>query len=328
MTRHDIVRSACRGLVAIGLGLAPLVAGAQAGFPTKPVRIIVPVAAGGGADFTARLVAQKLTAAWGQPVVVDNRPGAAGNLGVEIAAKAPADGYTLVLPITSFSVNPSLYAKLPFDTVKDFAPVALAGYFPLLLVVNPGVPARSVQELVALAKAKPGQLNYANSGSGTTAHLAAELLKRMAAVDIVNIAYKGGGPAVIDLVAGNVQLYFSTIPAALPQVKAGRLRALAVTSSKRVAAVPDLLTVAESGLPGFEVVGWVGFFVPAGTPRPVVVKLNGEIVKILGMHDTQERLSSQGMIPGGGTPEDLGAFLKAEIAKWGKLIKEAGIRIQ
>jgi tripartite-type tricarboxylate transporter receptor subunit TctC len=322
------LRGAGTLLAGAALGLTPLPVGAQGSFPDKPVRIIVPVAAGGGADFTARLVAQKLTEAWGQSVVVDNRPGAAGNLGVEIAAKAPADGYTLVLPITSFPVNPGLYAKLPFDTVKDFAPVALAGYFPLLLVVNPGVPARSVRELVALAKAKPGQLNYANSGSGTTAHLAAELLKRMAAVDIVNIAYKGGGPAVIDLVAGNVQIYFSTIPAALPQVKAGRLRALAVTSAKRVAAFPDLPTVAESGLPGFEVVGWVGFFVPAGTPRPVVARLNGDIVRILGMPDTQERLAGHGMIPGGGTPEDLGAFLKAEIAKWAKLIKEAGIRIQ
>lgn len=322
------VRGAGTLLAGAALGLTPLTVCAQGGFPNKPVRIIVPVAAGGGADFTARLVARKLTEAWGQPVVVDNRPGAAGNLGVEIAAKAAADGYTLVLPITSFSVNPSLYAKLPFDTVRDLAPIALAGYFPLLLVVNPGVPARSVQELVALAKAKPGQLNYANSGSGTTAHLAAELLKRMAGVDIVNIAYRGGGPAVIDLVAGNVQIYFSTIPAALPQVKAGRLRALAVTSAKRVAVVPNLPTVAESGLPGFEVVGWVGFFVPAGTPRPIVARLNGDIVRIIGMPDTQERLAGHGMIPGGGTPEDLGAFLKAEIAKWGRLIKEAGIRIQ
>jgi tripartite-type tricarboxylate transporter receptor subunit TctC len=323
-----MTRAPACAAIAFGLAFAPLIAHAQASYPARPVRIIVPVAAGGGADFTARLIAQKLTESWGQPVIVDNRPGAAGNLGVEMAAKAAADGYTLVLPITSFPVNASLYAKLPFDTVKDFAPVALAGYFPLLLVVNPGVAANSVPELIALAKARPGQLNYANSGSGTTAHLAAELFKRMAAVDIVNIAYKGGGPAIIDLVAGNVQIYFSTIPAALPQVKAGRLRALAVTSAKRVAAVSDLPTVAESGLPGFEVVGWVGFFAPAGTPKPIVAKLNGEIVRIVALPDTQERLSGHGMIPGGGTPEDLGAFLKAEIAKWAKLIKEAGIRIQ
>ena len=327
-SRLDRAPALCCAAAAFSLVLAPLFAHAQAGYPARPVRIIVPVAAGGGADFTARLIAQKLSEAWGQPVVVDNRPGAAGNLGVEIAAKAPADGYTLVLPITSFPVNASLYAKLPFDTVKDFAPVALAGYFPLLLVVNPGVAATSVRDLIALAKAKPGQLNYANSGSGTTAHLAAELFKRMAGVDIVNIAYKGGGPAVIDLVAGNVQIYFSTIPAALPQVKAGRLRALAVTSTKRVAALSDLPTVAEAGLPGFEVVGWVAFFAPAGTPKPIVATLNGHIVRILAMPDTQERLSGHGMIPGGGTPEDLGAFLKNEIAKWAKLVKEAGIRVQ
>lgn len=296
-------------------------------YPNKPIRLIVPVAPGGGADFTARLIAQKLTEAWGHTVVVDNRPGGAGNLGVELAAKATPDGYTLVLPITSFPINPSLYAKLPFDTVKDFAPVALGASGALLLVVNPSVPAQSVSELVALARAKPGQLNYANSGSGTTAHLSGELFKRMAGVEIVSVAYKGGGPSVIALMAGEVQIYFATIPAALPQVKAGRLRALAVTSSKRVPELADVPTVSASGLPGFEVMFWIGFFAPAGTPRPVVAKLNGEIVRILNMPDVRQRLSGHGLIPGGGTPEELGAFLKAEIAKWGKLIKEAGIRV-
>jgi len=308
--------------------LAAGIAYAQSDYPHKPIRIVVPVAPGGGTDFTARLIGQKLAEAWGQSVIIDNRPGAAGNLGVEIVSKAQPDGYTLVMPITSFSINPSLYAKLPFDTVRDFAPVVLAASAPLLLVVNPGVPAQSVKDLVALAKAKPGAMNYANSGSGTTAHLAGELFKRMAGVDIVSIAYKGGGPAVIDLIAGQVQIYFSTIPAALQQVKAGRLRALAVTSSKRVPELPDMPTVAESGLPGFEVVGWFGLFAPAGTPKPAIARLNTEIVRILNAPESRERLSGHGLIPGGGTPDELGRFLQAEIAKWRKLIKETGIRVE
>jgi len=308
--------------------LAAGIAYAQSDYPHKPIRIVVPVAPGGGTDFTARLIGQKLAEAWGQSVIIDNRPGAAGNLGVEIVSKAQPDGYTLVMPITSFSINPSLYAKLPFDTVRDFAPVVLAASAPLLLVVNPGVPAQSVKNLVALAKAKPGAMNYANSGSGTTAHLAGELFKRMAGVDIVSIAYKGGGPAVIDLIAGQVQIYFSTIPAALQQVKAGRLRALAVTSSKRVPELPDMPTVAESGLPGFEVVGWFGLFAPAGTPKPAIARLNTEIVRILNAPESRERLSGHGLIPGGGTPDELGRFLQAEIAKWRKLIKETGIRVE
>ena len=301
---------------------------AQGEYPHKSIRIVVPVAAGGGTDYTARLIGQKLGEAWGQSVIVDNRPGAAGNLGVEIAAKAQPDGYTLVMPITSFPINPSLYAKLPFDTVKDFAPVVLAASAPLLLVVNPGVPAQSVKDLIALAKAKPGAMNYANSGSGTTAHLASELLKRMAGVEIVNVPYKGGGPAVIDLIAGHVQMFFSTIPAALQQVKAGKLRALAVTSSKRVPELPDMPTVAESGLPGFEGVGWFGLFAPTGTPNPVIGKLNAEINKILNAPESRERLSGHGLVPGGGTPQELRQFLQAEIAKWSKLIRETGIRAE
>lgn len=315
-------------LASLVLGLSAVVATAQDKYPNKSIRVIVPVAPGGGTDFIARLIGQKLSEAWGQPVIVDNRPGGAGNLGVEIAAKAVPDGYTLVIPITSFPINPSLYSKLPFDTVRDFAPITLVASAPLLLVVNPGAQANSVKELIALAKARPGQLNYANSGAGTTAHLAGELFKRMAGVDIVSIAYKGGGPAVIDLVAGNVQIYFSTVPAALPQVKAGRLRALAVTSSKRLNDIPEIPTVSESGLPGFEVVAWFGMFAPGKTPQPIVKKLNGEVVGILGMPDVREKMSGQGLIPGGNTSEELGVFLKAEIAKWSKLIKEANIRIE
>lgn len=315
-------------LASLVLVLSAVVATAQDKYPNKSIRVIVPVAPGGGTDFIARLIGQKLGEAWGQPVIVDNRPGGAGNLGVEIAAKAVPDGYTLVIPITSFPINPSLYSKLPFDAVRDFAPITLVASAPLLLVVNPGAQANSVKELIALAKARPGQLNYANSGAGTTAHLAGELFKRMAGVDIVSIAYKGGGPAVIDLIAGNVQIYFSTVPAALPQVKAGRLRALAVTSSKRLNDIPGIPTVSESGLPGFEVVAWFGMFAPGKTPQPIVKKLNGEVVGILGMPDVREKMSGQGLIPGGNTSEELGVFLKAEIAKWSKLIKEANIRIE
>lgn len=300
-------------------------AAAQSGYPNRPIRLIVPAAPGGGTDFTARAIGQHLSESIGQTVIVDNRPGAAGNIGVEIAAKANPDGYTLVMPITSFPINPSLYSKLPFDTVKDFSPIVLASSAPLLIVVNPSVQAKSVSELIALAKAKPGQLNYANSGNGTTAHLAGELLKKMAGVSIVSVPYKGGGPAVLDLIAGRVQIYFSTIPAAINQVKAGKLRALAVSTTDRVGLIQDIPTVAESGLPGFEVVGWFGIFVPAGTPKPVIARLNRDINTALRAPDTQQRFAAHGLIPGGGSPEELGKFLRSEMTKWGKLIREVGI---
>ena len=321
------LRNASVMLTGLVLGLSTAVA-AQGRYPDRPIRLIVPVAPGGGTDFIARLLGQKLNEAWAEPVIVDNRPGAAGNLGVEIAAKAAADGYTLVIPITSFPINPSLYAKLPFDTVRDFAPITLIASAPLLLVVNPRLQANSVKELIALAKTKPGALNFANSGSGTTAHLAGEMFKRMAGIDIVSVPYKGGGPAVIDLIAGNVQMYFSTIPAALAQVKAGRLRALAVTGGKRMSQISDIPTVSESGLPSFEVIAWFGMFAPAKTPQPVVKKLNGELVRILNNSEVREKMAGHGLIPGGITPEELGTFLKAEVAKWSKVIKEANIRIQ
>lgn len=319
------MKLSARLIIPVALLSAAALAEAQS-YPTKPIRLIVPAAPGGGTDFSARLIGAKLTEAWGQSVVIDNRPGASGNIGVELAARAVPDGHTLVMPITSFPVNPSLYATLPFNTEGDFAPIALVASAPLLLVVNPAVPAKSIAELIALAKSRPGQLNYANSGSGTTAHLAGELFKRMAGVDIVGIAYKGGGPAVVDLIAGNVQIYFSTVPAALQQVKAGNLRALAVTSVTRVAEIPEYPTVAEAGLPGFQVIGWFGLFAPAGTPKTVIQKLNAEIVKTMKAPETRKRLSGHGLIPGGGTPQDLGRFLSGEILRWRKLIQEAGIR--
>ena len=314
------------GAIACAANVAGGSAMAQNGYPSKPIRLIVPAAPGGGTDYTARAIGQKLSESLGQTVIIDNRAGAAGNIGVEITAKSSPDGYTLVMPITSFPVNPHLYSSLPFDTVKDFAPIVLAASAPLLLVVNPSVPAKSVSELIAVAKSRPGQLNYANSGNGTTAHLAGELFKKMAGVNLVSVPYKGGGPAVIDLIAGQVQVYFSTIPAALAQVQGGRLRGIAVTSPKRVNLIPDVPTVAESGLPGFEVVGWFGIFAPAATPKPIVARLNKEINAVLRMPEMQRRFAAEGLIPGGGTSDELGAFLRAELAKWGVLIKEAGIQ--
>jgi tripartite-type tricarboxylate transporter receptor subunit TctC len=314
-------------IAGVGVAAACIVfsAHAQSSFPSRPMRIIVPAAPGGGTDYTARLIAQRLTSSLGQSVVVDNRAGASGNIGVEIAAKAAPDGHTLVMPITSFAMNPHLFRKLPFDTVRDFSPIALAAVAPLYLVVNPSLPVKSVSELMTLAKSKPGSLNYANSGNGTSAHLAGELFKKMAGVDLVSLPYKGGGPAVIDLIAGRVQVYFSTIPAAIQQVQAGRLRGLAVTSAKRVDLIPDVPTVGESGLPGFEIVAWFGVFAPAGTPGPIIARLNSEINETMRMPETRKQFATHGLVPGGGTSEELGAFLKAELAKWGALIKQIGL---
>jgi tripartite-type tricarboxylate transporter receptor subunit TctC len=297
-------------------------------YPTRPIRLIVPVAAGGAADFAARLLAQKLSESWGPPVIVDNRPGGGGNVGVGLAAKAAPDGYTIVLPITSFPINPSVYSKLPFDTVKDFAPIVLVGSGALLLVVPPSLAAANVEQLIAVAKAKPGSLNYANSGAGTTAHLASELFKKMAGVDIVGVSYKGGGPAITDLMAGQVQMYFATIPAAIGQVKTGRLRALAVTSPRRVPELQQIPTVAESGLHGFDVIWWFGLFAPAGTPREVLAALNSESVKVLQQPATRERFTSHGMSAGGGTPQELATLLNIEIAKWGRVVREAKIHAE
>jgi tripartite-type tricarboxylate transporter receptor subunit TctC len=312
--------------ILIVLTLVSATAAAQGNYPARPVRLIVPVAPGGAADFAARFVGQRLGDAWGQPVIIDNRPGGAGNVGVDLTAKASPDGHTLVLPITSFPVNPSLYKALPFDTEKDLAAVVLVGSGALVLVVTPAVAANSVEQLIALAKAKPGSLNYANSGNGTTAHLAGELFKRMAGVNVVGVPYRGGGPAIVDLIAGHVQLYFSTLPAAMTQVKAGRLRALGVTSLKRVAEFPDIAAVHESGLAGFDVTYWVGFFMPAGSPAAAIRRVNADTHQVLKLAETREKFSAQGLAVGGGTPAELASLLKADIAKWAKVVKEAGIR--
>ncbi len=295
-------------------------------YPNRAIHLIVPSEAGGGTDFTARTIGLKLTELLGQSLVVDNRPGAAGNIGVEQGVRATPDGYTVVMPITSLPMSPWLYSKLSYDPVKDLSPIILACAAPLIMVVNPQLPVNNVQEFIALAKKQPGQLNYANSGNGTTAHLAGELFKKMADIKMESVNYKGGGSSVIDTVAGRVQMYFSTIPAALPHLKSGKLRALAVTSKHRVEMIPDVPTVDESGLPGFEVVGWFGIFAPTGTPNNVILKLNESINVVLKMPEIRERLARQGLIPGGGTPEALRDLLNADLSKWGKLIKEIGLK--
>ncbi|NQW84963.1 MAG: tripartite tricarboxylate transporter substrate binding protein [Alcaligenaceae bacterium] len=295
-------------------------------YPNRAIHLIVPSEAGGGTDFTARTIGLKLTELLGQSLVVDNRPGAAGNIGVEQGVRATPDGYTLVMPITSLPMSPWLYSKLSYDPVKDLSPIILACAAPLIMVVNPQLPVNNVQEFIALAKKQPGQLNYANSGNGTTAHLAGELFKKMADIKMESVNYKGGGSSVIDTIAGRVQIYFSTIPAALPHLKSGKLRALAVTSKHRVEMIPDVPTVDESGLPGFEVVGWFGIFAPTGTPNNVILKLSESINVVLKMPEIRERLARQGLIPGGGTPEALRDLLNADLSKWGKLIKEIGLK--
>ncbi|MGQ0525189.1 MAG: Bug family tripartite tricarboxylate transporter substrate binding protein [Betaproteobacteria bacterium] len=296
-------------------------------YPSRPVRMIVPFPPGGSTDIMARVVAQKLTEKLGQQVIVDNRGGAGGTIGMNIAAKAPPDGYTLMMSTSiTHTVGASLYSKLPYNVLTDFAPITLAASVPLLFVVNPGVPAKSVKELIQLAKAKPGQLNYASPGSGTSGHLAAEMFKSMAGVDIVHVPYKGGGPAVVDLIGGQVQVLILSAVATLPHVKTGKLRALAVTGLARSPKLPDIPTVSESGLPGYEVVLWYGVSAPAKTPASIVNRLNRDIVAIMQSPDMRERLASEAGEPVGNTPEQFEKIIRADVAKWSKIVKESGIK--
>jgi tripartite-type tricarboxylate transporter receptor subunit TctC len=305
-----------------------LLAHAQAPFPSKPIRIVVPFPAGGTTDILARAVAQKLTDTLGQTVVVDNRPGAAGNIGAELVAKSPPDGYTLLMgTVGTHAINASLYAKMPYDHVKDFAPVILVAGVPNVLVVHPSVPANNVQELIAYIKANPGKVNFASSGSGTSIHLAGELFKTMAGLSMTHVPYKGSAPAVTDLIGGQVQLMFDNLPSALPQIKAGKLRALAVTSAQRASALPDVPTVAEAGLPGFDATSWFGLLAPAGTPKDVVAKLNAEVAKWLASTEAREKLAAQGAIAAGQSPEDFTRHIAAETAKWQKVVKESGAKV-
>jgi len=311
--------------------LSPLAHGqadAAAAYPSKPIRYVVPYPPGGPLDIVARVLGQKLSERWGQPVIVDNRAGAGGNIGVDRVAKAPADGYSIVMgAVATHAINVHLYSKLPFDPVKDFAPVVLITQVPNILVVNPQVPAKSVKELIAAARARPGGLNFGSGSTGSAGHLAGELFKTMAGVELVHVPYKGAAPAVADLLAGQVQLMFDNLASALPNVKAGRLRALAVTTLRRSPQVPELPTIAESGLPGFDVSTWFGVFAPAGTPRPVVAKLNRELTAILGLPEVRDRLATLGAEPAPNTPEEFAAFVRAELAKYGKVVKASGAKV-
>jgi tripartite-type tricarboxylate transporter receptor subunit TctC len=290
------------------------------------VRLIVPFAPGGGADISARTIATKLTERFREQVIVDNRPGAGGNVGVEIASKSPPDGYTLLLVSSSYGANPALY-KLSFDPVNGFEPITLVSQQPFILVVHPSLPARNVKELIALAKAKPGSLNYASSGAGGIVHLGTEYFKSLTGVDIVHIPYKGGNTAHNDLVAGFVQVYFGTILSTLPVVKSGKLRALGVSTEKRNEALPNVPTVAEAGVPGFSFSGWYAVLAPAKTPKDVTTVLNREIVSLLQSPDVKDRFAAEGSSVVGSTPEQLRDYLRRDIAKWQKVVKTANIRL-
>lgn len=320
-----LIRSVVSAL-ALGLGCASAFA---QGYPTKPIRLVVPYPAGGPLDITARAIGQKLSEAWKQPVVVDNRAGAGGNIGADLVAKSAPDGYTLLMgAVATHAINPSLYSKIPYDPVKDFTPVALVAQVPNILVVNPAVPAKTVRELIDLAHAKPDYLNFGSGSTGSTGHLAGELFKTVAGVRMVHIPYKGSAPATADLLAGQVQLMFDNLASALPNVKAGRLRALAVTTLARSPFVPELPTIAESGLPGFDLTTWFGLMVPAGTPPEIVAKLNAEVVHALNSKDMRERLEKMGAEPPvNNTPEHFAAFIRSEAAKYAKVVKDSGAKV-
>jgi tripartite-type tricarboxylate transporter receptor subunit TctC len=310
-------------LAALAISLA---AHAQ-GYPAKPVRMIVAYPPGGGTDIVGRVVAQKLGESLGHSVVVENRGGASGNIGTEFAARAAPDGYTILMGnVAPNAINVSLFKSLPFDPVADLVPVSLVASTPNILVVHPSTPARTVKELIALAKAKPGVLNFASAGVGSSSHLAGELFHILAGADIVHVPYKGAGPAMVDVLSGQIQLYFATMPAAMPHVKSGKLAPIAVTSARRSPALPDLPTIAEAGVPGYEASTWYGVLAPAHTAQAVVARLHGEIVRVLADAALRERLADQGFEPVGNSPEEFGAYIKSEIVKWGKVIRDAGIR--
>ncbi|WP_076998240.1 tripartite tricarboxylate transporter substrate binding protein [Variovorax sp. KK3] len=318
-----------RQLASTLLVCLPLAAAAQGAgdFPNKPIRIVVPFPAGGATDAAARLVATQMSEAWGQPVVVDNRAGAGGNVGSDIVAKSAPDGYTLVMGVTgSHAINTSLYSKMPYDPVTDFVPIAQVAVVPNVLVVHPSVPAKNLAELVALAKREPGKLNYASLGNGTAAHLGMEMLKTAAGIDVTHVPYKGSAPAVTDLLAGQVQMMVDGLPSALPHIQAGKLRAIALTSLKRAPALPELPTIAET-YKGFYADAWSGLFAPKGTPKPVVDKLSAEVQRILKQPAVREKLAALGAEPVGSTSAEFGAHVKREIDKWAAVVKSSGAQV-
>lgn len=326
MMGKPFLRCAATSLIVFlfaGMGDAP----AQ-GYPTKPVRLIIPSPPGGPNDAVARPVAQKLSELLGQPVVTDFRAGAAGIIGAEIVAKSPPDGYTLLQIATAFTISPSTYAKLPFDPIRDFAPISLIATSHIVLVVNPSVPARTIKELVGLSKRQPGKLTFASSGNGTSLHLAGELVKIMGKVDMLHVPYKGAGPALIDVLSGHVDLMFISLPPALPHVKAGKLRALGVASPARAQSLPKVPTIGESGLPGFQVDSSYGILAPAATPKPIIAKLNAVLVQALQAREVKERYAALGLTPVTNAPTEFAIYLREEIAKWAKVARAARIEPQ
>jgi len=299
------------------------------GYPSKPLRLITPVSAGSAVDTVARVVGQKLSDSWGQQVVIDNRIGANGIIGTEAAAKSPADGYTLYLGNDAMlATNPNLYTKLPYDPIRDFAPVTLAASIPLVLVVHSSLPVKSVQELIAFAKAHPGELNYASSGNGSPQHLPMEMLKAATGIRVVHVPYKGLIPALNDVVGGQVPMMFAGMSGALPHIQSGRLRAIAVGGAKRSPALPAVPTVAQAGVAGFSYAAWTGFLVPAGTPKEIIARLHAEITRILALPDVHDKLTGLGFELVGGTPDEFGALIRSDIARVGKVLKQAGIRVE
>jgi tripartite-type tricarboxylate transporter receptor subunit TctC len=326
MNIRRAIRSWIPLVFASALGWLACVAAALAAYPDKPIRMIVAFAPGGGSDTASRIIAQRLATELGQQVVVDNRPGASGNIGHDLGAKSTPDGYTLLwCSIGPMAVNVSLYRKLPYQPLRDFDPITLTADSINALVLHPGVPANTVQEFIALAKAQPGNLNYGSSGNGGAGHLAGELFNMMAGVKIVHIPYKGGGPAMLDLVGGQIQAIFATLASALPHIRSGRIRGLAVTRAQRAPMIPELPTIAEAGLPGYEATNWYGIVAPAGTPRPIVARLNREFVKALESPQVRDAFFVSGMLPQSSTPEAFRAYIGSEIEKWGAVIKQIGI---
>jgi tripartite-type tricarboxylate transporter receptor subunit TctC len=322
-SRDKKARAALAALV-----LSALAGAASAQYPSHPVRFIVPSAVGGGTDIIARAIALKLSESLGAQFVVENRPGAGQMIGIELAAKAPADGYTILMAASTLAINPIMYKAVPYDPVRDFAPITQAATLPNVVVVHPSLPVKSIAELVAYAKARPGQLNFASAGIGTSPQMSIELLKSMAGIDMVHIPYKGTAPGVVDVLAGQVLVMAPNVLTALPHIKSGKLRALAVTSPKRSAALPDVPSVAEAGLPGYDSTQWYGVLAPAGTQREIVARLHGAIARALRDEEVGKRLAADGAEPVGSSPEEFAAFIKSETEKWAKVAQTAGIKAE
>ncbi len=322
MRRRHIILSLFIGLALAAIGSQSFAADA---YPSRPIRLVVPSGAGGVTDILARVVAEKLRGALGQQIVVDNRPGAGGIIGSDIVAKAAPDGHTLLIVFPSHPVNPSLYLKMPFDTIRDFAPITMVSSVTQVLLVHPTFPAKSVKELVAQAMERPGQFNFGSVGRGSLGYLSAELFASLTGIRIVHVAYKGAPQVMTALIAGEIQIYFNVPISALPQIKAGKVRALGVSTKSRLAILPEVPTIAESGVPGYEVIGWNGILAPARTPRTIIARLHGEIVKVLRSPDIVEQLAAQGVDLIGNTPEEFAAIIRSDVEKWARVLKSAGV---